>query len=1058
MRALLVPALVAGFLCILIPRPCLGQLASGTIAGTVRDPSGGVMAGAPVRAISDATDQVRETTTGPTGGYAFVALVPGSYAVRVEAAGFMRIAAAVTVQTGVTTRADFTLSVGRVNELVAVSASSPQMQYESASVGGVIRRDHIEGLPLNGRNFLELAKLEPGVQPPVGANRNRTVVPVLGGTAANVGGARFTIDGGSITAVGLGGAQMGFSQEVVQEFQVSTVNSGLSAGMTDTATINIVTRTGGSAHRTTAFYFFRDHNLAAYPAIQRDRTQPDAFFQRQQFGLAAGGPVRRERIFYFGSWERNDQRAVAGTTLLAPDFAHFSRISASPLSGDLFSVRLDARITGAHTIFGRYSRDDGRAFGPAAAITGGAPNAYPSNWSHIRSRAGQSLVGVTSVLGWTLVNDLRFSSFVFDSTTRAAGEQDCPGCLGVGAPSISVAQAGLVLGHSTAIDNFGRRFHLNESMTWQRGAHRVRVGFDWEHNRERNLVWNNQPVSMTLFSPDRVRAYNARPDVSPAQSIPLPPAFATLDDILRLPLQSFSVGIGEAGVPQEDGGYVRRWNMLWVHAEDIWRMHDRLTLTYGLGWGMDGNLNHDLHKPLLLAPLLGPDGLGPTRPNRTNFSPAAGLVWTPSSTNRTVVRAGAGRYYRPHGLTSSMDAERVALGPPGLGRQNVPGGAILNWIPGIAALPVGAPLEFRTSPTVFTGADLLAILPELRAGLGQGRSDADQTVQQIQVTKQAGPAIFPVNVPSPSAVHLHLGLQRELGRGLVVSADVAYRRFTAVPQGGGAIDVNHFNSVRGAVVPRCRSAAEAEDPQALCSLGPINVQKSPYHFAYKGLVVRVEKRSAALTVLGSYAYSSTSGTNTGNGFNLDDWLQNAGPAANDFTHILNAAGIVRLPARLDLGFNLSFASIPPFSAYVGGADFNGDGTMGDLLPGSTVNGFNRGLADADLEDLVTAFNRAYAGTRDAQGALVPRITLPIGYALGDDFHTLDLRLSRSFPTRSRLVVSLIVEAFNVYNASNLAGYSGDLTSAAFGQPTLRVTQVFGSGGPRSLQLAARLTF
>ena len=114
---------------------------------------------------------------------------------------------------------------------------------------------------------------------------------------------------------------------------------------------------------------------------------------------------------------------------------------------------------------------------------------------------------------------------------------------------------------------------------------------------------------------------------------------------------------------------VRRWNTLWLYAEDAWRLHDRVTLTYGLGWGFDGVLNHDLSKPALLAPLLGSDGLGPTRPAWDNFSPAAGVIWTPSSDRKTVLRAAAGRFFRPHGLTSAMDAERVALGPPGLGRQ-----------------------------------------------------------------------------------------------------------------------------------------------------------------------------------------------------------------------------------------------------------------------------------------------------------------------------------------------------------------------------------------------------
>ncbi len=212
------------------------------------------------------------------------------------------------------------------------------------------------------------------------------------------------------------------------------------------------------------------------------------FFQRQQFGFAAGGPIRRDRVFYFGNWERNDQRAVAATTLLAPDFAYLSRITASPLSGDLFSVRLDARIDGAHTILVRHSHDGSRALAPPAAITGGSPNAYPSNWSRIVARADQSLIGLTSAFHPTLVNDLRFSSFSITSSLDAPGEQDCARCLGLGGPMISIPQAGLVIGNSTAIANAGRRFHLNDSITWQRRAHRIRLGVNWEHNRDRNLV------------------------------------------------------------------------------------------------------------------------------------------------------------------------------------------------------------------------------------------------------------------------------------------------------------------------------------------------------------------------------------------------------------------------------------------------------------------------------------------------------------------------------------------------------------------------------------------
>jgi hypothetical protein len=274
------------------------------------------------------------------------------------------------------------------------------------------------------------------------------------------------------------------------------------------------------------------------------------------------------------------------------------------------------------------------------------------------------------------------------------------------------------------------------------------------------------------------------------------------------------------------------------------------------------------------------------------------MAWSLSRSHRTILRAGAGRFYRPHGFTTSLDAERVALGSPGLGRANVPGSAILNWLPGTPGLPIGAPLEFRRAPTRFTGADLMTILPAIRAGLAGSLAQADPTVQQIQISKQAPAAIFPADVPNPSAVHAHLGVQRELGRGFVASADVVYRHFMRVPLGGGSIDANHFNSVRGAVVPRC-SIAGANDPGALCSLGPINVQTAPFHFTYTALLVRVEKRlSRAFSVLGSYAFSSSSGTNTGSGFDVENPLQNTGPAANDVPHILNVAGVLRLPASL----------------------------------------------------------------------------------------------------------------------------------------------------------------
>jgi Carboxypeptidase regulatory-like domain len=1017
------------------------QAPTGTIAGVVRDPSGAVVTGAQVKLVNLATGLTRPAATSEQGDYSFPALLAGEYEISTEVQGYRRIVRPATVEAGNTTTTDLELVVGDMKDSITVDGASPQIHYDSHTVGGLITQSQIQDLPLNGRSFLELAKLEPGVQPPTRGTSNRTFVPALGQPVGNSGrGTRVTIDGGSIMAVGNGGSAMGFSQEVVQEFHISTVSFDLSTGITDGATINVVTRSGGNDLHGAGFYFFRDHNLAAYPALKRDSTNPEPFFQRRQFGFALGGPIRRDRAFFFVNWERNEQRGVVAT--LVKEFENLSRITPSPYFGNQLSLRLDGRLSNAHMAFIRYSHDGVRAFGPPAFQL----NAYPSSWLSQPAWADQSILGLTSFFRDTLVNDLRFSYFFISSSQVEPTERECPGCLGIGAPSITVGQGqtALFIGKPVIQHNLGRRFHLNDSVTWQRGTHRARFGVDWEHNRGGLLIWNNDPATLTLFSPNDVRLY-------PQLRIPLPSAFNTLSDILQLPLQTVMVGIGDPRVAQENGSLVRTWNTARLFFQDTWRLHPRLNLNYGLGWSIDRNLNYDLTKPALLAPILGADGLGPTRKQWKNFSPVLGLAWSPWRDGKTVFRTGAGIYY-DFLFNPILDIERALLGPPGSGRQSISGTSISN-----CGVPAGTFLDFPKTPTLFTGAKLLSCLPAIQADLARKMANSDPSIQAIQLSKQAS-GLNPVDVPTSSALHVNLGIQREIARDFVITADFAYRHF--IHLGLGQIDLNHFNS-DAPVIPKCLNDAQRADPQALCSTGAINVQTSAGLATYKGLLLRAEKRfSHGFQVLGSWAWSSNTGTNTGNGFNRDDWLSNRGPLATDFTHIVNLAGVTRLPWQFQLGLNFSYSSAPPFSAFVGGFDLNGDGTKGDLLPGTTVNAFNRGMGRADLKLLIAQFNQTYAGTVLKGSPIpIPKLTLPDRYWFGDNFQSLDLRVSRSFWFRQRWRLLLIGEAFNIYNAANLSDYSGDLINvAAFGQPTRRFDQVFGSGGPRAFQLGARVSF
>ena len=142
-----------------------------------------------------------------------------------------------------------------------------------------------------------------------------------------------------------------------------------------------------------------------------------------------------------------------------------------------------------------------------------------------------------------------------------------------------------------------------------------------------------------------------------------------------------------------------------------------------------------------------------------------------------------------------------------------------------------------------------------------------------------------------------------------------------------------------------------------------------------------------------------------------------------------------------------------------GIDLDGDGTGFEPLPGARYNGFNRGLGKADLERLVGEFNQKYAGTRTPRNQLVSALRLPSSYEFGDVFTSQDIRLGRAFQVKERLKINVYGEIFNMFNVANLAGFSFALDQpTAFGQPTLRSNQIFGSGAPRVFQLGARVSF
>jgi len=1049
------PGLLARFPFVLLALACLAQTPTGNIAGVATDPSGAAVAGAKITINNKETGLIRSLVTSAGGAYSASTLPAGLYQIKAESSGFALLAREAEVAAGRTTTADLSMTVGAMTQTINVEAASSQISYDHHRIDGAVTRLQIENLPLNGRHFLELAKLEPGVSvsPVASAQANRQFdVSVLGAPGLRT---RVTVDGGNVMNWVDGGTAANFSQEVVREFQISTANFDLSTGVAAAGAVNIVTRSGGNHYHGSGVYSFRDHNLAAYPALSRDPINPQPFFARRQAGFYFGGPIRRDRFFFFTNLEHNNQEGVVSAQPRTPDFARLGVIAPSPITGKLFSTRFDLRLNEKHSASLRYSHDGNNSFSPLGATT------LPSTWLKETNWSDQSLASLTSLLRPNLVNDLRFSYLYWRVRDTAPGASDCGNCFGLGAPSITVVGAGFGIGNGAFLPQGAdiRTFNLVEGLSWQRGRRRLRFGLEWEHQLLAGWLVFYDPAGLFLYSPEIVRLFNSNPAVPPQARIPLPSSFHTVDDILQLPLASFVTGIGDPSFPPPFNFDKARSDNLWrMYWQETWRLRPRFTLNFGLSYYYrTGPVNADLSKPAYLEPLLGAAGLAPSRRDANNAGPSAGFAWAVTGDHKTVVRGGAGLYYDLGQSTWQRSRERIAIGPRGNGLFILDGSVVPNPVPNIPGVPLGRTLSFTAGPTAFTGAHLLSILPAIRAGLQRQLGDprsADLSIRNVEVFKQ-GSQIFTSDFTTAYSEHFSLGTQRELGADLVVNADFVFRQF--IHSDMGALDYNRWDSVRGPVLPVCAGAQQL-DPRARCSTGPITFHTSGGRSHYKGLFIRLDKRFSRRTqFLGSYALSSAKGFN--GMVNKDNWFESYGSLGSDRRHLFNFSGVVELPWNFQFSCISTISSRAPFSATISAVDFNGDGTNGDVLPGSRVNQFARGMGKSDLSRLVEEFNRNLAGKRTPRGQLIPTLTLPAGYDFGDGRFSQDVRISRVFKLQERYQLRVLGEVFNLFNVANLLGFSGNLReTAGFGQPTSRVQQVFGSGGPRAFQLGARFLF
>lgn len=1057
------------------------QSPTGSIKGTVTDEQGAVIVNANVSVTNKGTGEVRKSNTGNDGIFLVSTLLPGTYEVKVEAQNFATHIFTTVVEVGRTNPGDVTMRAGRADEIVEVTSEAPIIDTSSNRIEGVITRQKIDSLPLNGRNFLQLALLEPGVSVSVsspGNANNLFNVSIGGASAANT---RITVDGGSVLDFVTGGAAQNFSTETIQEFQISSFNFDLSTGVTSVGAVNIVSRTGTNDFHGSALFFARDDQWAAVPTLQQGA--PD--FRRYQYGGSIGGPIKRDRAFFFGNVEWLNQDAVFSTVNTGfLGFRQLDNITASPYDGVVANVRVDLPkfFSDKNNLFVRYSYDGNDTFGPEAN------NTLPSNWRVNENHSHNAQAGLTSIFTQNLVNDFRFNYQRIKNDSLLPTDADCPpanpGCIGTGFAQIRVLGSSLRLGNNVNApqNRILDRYQFSDNVNWQKGAHRIRFGGEWEHNYGKGGWAFLEPALLVLHDPAVVQGVNATiaslPLPAPlkaALTIPLPAVFSnpsqpiTLDDILQLPLAVGLVGIGDPSQPPPfNQSTARQSNRYRAYVQDSWLARPGLTLNFGVSYMYETNLfNHDLAKPQILQPLLG--DLNPSPKDTNNFGPSVGFAWDVKNDGKTVVRGGSGIFYDTSLFVTRL-RERALLAPLGNGRAQVTGAFYRNTVPFLPVPPLpgplaifnlinvglGTPLDFQTIPTKFTGQNFLNTLAAQNPLiLEQLQVLGSAGVTGIEFFKTGTDLLDPGN-PTPYSIHYNLGVQRQLPGNMALTADFILRKSV---HSAFQNDYNLFNRASGPVIRPCANAAEAGNPAINCSNGPISVVQFGGRQQYMALLVKAEKRfSNRFQFTASYALSELEGYFTG--ANLENWFETRGNLGADARHSLTFSGIVDLP----WGFQASLISVlrsrGPFNATIpSNIDINGDGTGGDVLPGLEINSLNRGTSKEDLFRLVNEFNATRAGTPDARGVIIPTLVLPTEFEFGDNFQSHDVRVAKSFSwgTDDRYRVQALVEVFNIFNNANLGGFSS-LIGPNFGQATERVGQSFGTGGPRAVQLGARFTF
>jgi hypothetical protein len=582
------------------------------IRGRVIDPQRqGVQAR--VQVIQVSTGLERETRSDAEGYFAVTSIPPGDIDLIVTAQGFAeRRIQGIRLEVGQAAEVEVPLQLSAVQELITVAGDAGTVDVLGSVVGTVIAAREIESLPLNGRNFLELAFLTPGSAPAPNFDPTKAQSVVVSSAGQAGRGGNITIDGMDNNDDVVGGTLMNISQDAVQEFQVATNRFTAELGRSAGSVINVVTRSGNNAPHGSAALFLRDQSWQALPELLDREEVGDPPFDRQQAAFTFGGPLRRQRLFGFGALEVRNQDGGVLVGARDPAARTIRRTFApAPLDDLLGTFRLDWRASPADDVMIRYSgqREDDIAASTVERAIGTASQRQES-----RNRLHAVLGSWTRILSPRAVNMLGVSYSNFDNRIVPVE------------PGVQLTFPSLQAGSSFRVPQgtTQQRWQLSDAFTLTRGTHQWKLGGQIQRVDSR--------FDLGVFRDGRIELVEDFPAFDRNGD-----GRVNDDDLL------FAVTL-RSGRPDRDLVIPDADNVhLAGYAQDDWRVHPRLTLNLGIRYEIDTDVNN-ISRVDELNPIVAPFVHGERQRDSNNWAPRIGFNWSAPDA-RTSVRGGYGIYY-----------------------------------------------------------------------------------------------------------------------------------------------------------------------------------------------------------------------------------------------------------------------------------------------------------------------------------------------------------------------------------------------------------------------------